>query len=64
MVVEAEALGEVEVENELTERVEDDEVVEGPVESVELVAIVVEEALVADVLEIVVVEVVEDDMEL
>jgi len=61
--VEAETLGGVEMEDELAERVEDDDaVVDGPVETVELVAIVVEDALVADVLAVV--EVVEDDVEL
>jgi hypothetical protein len=64
-VVEADALREVETGNELAELVEDDDAaVDGPVETVELVAVVVEDALVADVLEMVVVEVVEDDVEL
>jgi hypothetical protein len=64
-VVEADALGEIETVNELAEPVEDDDaVVDGPVETAELVAVVVEDTLAADVLEIVVVEVVEDDVDL
>jgi len=64
-VVEAGAVGEIETVYELAEPVEDDDaVVDEPVETAELVAVVVEDALAADVLEIVVVEVVEDDVDL
>jgi hypothetical protein len=58
---EADKLGEVELVDELAARVDDDDAVVD--ELVELVAVVVEDALAAEVLELVVEDVVEDDVD-